>query len=175
LFGGMGELELLARVLGDATTDPYTLVYQTITQIGANGGMARATDTGERAMSPRNTGETPVPPPNMGGTPMPLRNTGGTSLRPTATAGGLPMPHEPEKVFRQFLYDGLLADSGCQPVGAVEVRVDVAATIVAMAPNVADGRPAAARSAFCHGSQDRRRGVSLTTAGCRNAPTPSHA
>jgi molybdopterin-containing oxidoreductase family iron-sulfur binding subunit len=46
------------------------------------------------------------------------------------------MPHEPEKVFRQFLYDGLLADSGCQPVGAVEVRVDVAATIVAMAPKL---------------------------------------
>jgi molybdopterin-containing oxidoreductase family iron-sulfur binding subunit len=82
LFGGMGELELLARVLGDAITDSYTLVYQTITQIAATVGAAQVPYTGER----------PVPLQNMGGTPMPLRNTGETSLRPSATAGRLPVP-----------------------------------------------------------------------------------
>ena len=31
LFGGMSELALLARILGDEVTDPYTLVFKTIT------------------------------------------------------------------------------------------------------------------------------------------------
>jgi molybdopterin-containing oxidoreductase family iron-sulfur binding subunit len=66
LFGGMGELELLARVLGDATTDAYTLVYQTITKL----------------------------------------------------AGG-----DPEKAFRQFLYDGLLAGTAWPVVGDLVAKL----------------------------------------------------
>ena len=77
LFGGMGELELLARVLGDATTDPYTHVYRTITRL----------------------------------------------------AGG-----DPEKTFRQFLYDGLLAGTAWPAVGAIKPRGDVASAINALAP-----------------------------------------
>jgi len=77
LFGGMGELELLARVLGDATTDPYTHVFRTITQ-------------------------------RVGG--------------------------DPEKTFRQFLYEGMLAGTALPAVGAVEPRGDVAAAILALAP-----------------------------------------
>jgi molybdopterin-containing oxidoreductase family iron-sulfur binding subunit len=33
LFDGLNELTLLARILGDATSDPYALVYQTITKL----------------------------------------------------------------------------------------------------------------------------------------------
>jgi molybdopterin-containing oxidoreductase family iron-sulfur binding subunit len=33
LFNGLTEIEVLARILGEATTDPYTLVYQTITTL----------------------------------------------------------------------------------------------------------------------------------------------
>ena len=77
LFGGMGELELLARVLGDATTDPYTHVYRTITRM----------------------------------------------------AGG-----DPEKTFRQFLYDGLLAGTAWPAVGAIKPRADAASAINALAP-----------------------------------------
>jgi len=33
LFDGMGEFILLSRLAGDTVTDPYTLVYQTITQL----------------------------------------------------------------------------------------------------------------------------------------------
>lgn len=76
LFGGMGELELLARILGDGTTDTYTLVYQTITRI----------------------------------------------------AGG-----DPEKTFRRFLYDGLLANTAHASVGALEPRSDAAGVITGMA------------------------------------------
>ncbi len=38
LFNGLTEIEVLARIAGEATTDPYTLVFQTVT------GFARATD-----------------------------------------------------------------------------------------------------------------------------------
>ncbi|MFT3780880.1 MAG: TAT-variant-translocated molybdopterin oxidoreductase [Nibricoccus sp.] len=31
LFGGLTEIEVLARIVGDSTTDPYSLVYRTIT------------------------------------------------------------------------------------------------------------------------------------------------
>ncbi|PTY06610.1 hydrogenase [Opitutaceae bacterium EW11] len=34
LFGGLTELEVLARIAGETTTDPYTLVYQTLTPMG---------------------------------------------------------------------------------------------------------------------------------------------
>jgi molybdopterin-containing oxidoreductase family iron-sulfur binding subunit len=77
LFGGMGELELLARVLGDATTDPYTLVFRTITRLAAGG--------------------------------------------------------ESEKVFRQFLFDGLLAGTACAAAGAIEPLGGAMGVIVAMA------------------------------------------
>jgi molybdopterin-containing oxidoreductase family iron-sulfur binding subunit len=33
LFNGLTEIEVLARIAGEATTDPYTLVYQTITAL----------------------------------------------------------------------------------------------------------------------------------------------
>ena len=33
LFDGMNELTLLSRLLGDEVSDPYTLVYQTITKL----------------------------------------------------------------------------------------------------------------------------------------------
>jgi len=33
LFDGLTELEVLARILGEPTTDPYTLVYQTVTAL----------------------------------------------------------------------------------------------------------------------------------------------
>jgi molybdopterin-containing oxidoreductase family iron-sulfur binding subunit len=33
LFNGMSELALLARLLGEAVTDPYTLVYNTVTKL----------------------------------------------------------------------------------------------------------------------------------------------
>jgi MoCo/4Fe-4S cofactor protein with predicted Tat translocation signal len=77
LFDGMGELALLARVLGDATTDSYTHVHRTVTQL----------------------------------------------------AGG-----DPERTFRQFLYDGLLAGTAWPAVGAVEPRGDAASAINALAP-----------------------------------------
>jgi len=76
LFDGMSELALLARILGDATSDPYTLVFQTITKL----------------------------------------------------AGG-----DPEKTFRQFLYDGLLAGTAFRFVGALQPRDNVAQAIAALA------------------------------------------
>ena len=33
LFGGLTDLEVLARIAGEATTDPYTLVYNTVTRL----------------------------------------------------------------------------------------------------------------------------------------------
>ena len=105
LFGGMGELELLARVLGDATVDPYTLVYQTITKLAANVG----------ASGVPNTGETPVPLQNMGETPM---------------------PRDPEKTFRQFLFDGQLEGTAWQTIGVLQPRADAAQAIVALAPKL---------------------------------------
>ncbi|MDD2762824.1 MAG: TAT-variant-translocated molybdopterin oxidoreductase [Opitutaceae bacterium] len=77
LFDGMNELTLLARVLGDAVTDPYTLVSNTITRL-----------------------------------------TGG----------------DPEKVFRRFLYDGLLEGTAYPPVGDLPARADAATAILAAAP-----------------------------------------
>jgi len=79
LFDGMPELVLLARLLGDATSDGYALVFDTITKL----------------------------------------------------AGG-----DPEKVFRQFLYDGLLKDTAWTPVGGLEPRADAAGTIAAAAPKL---------------------------------------
>jgi molybdopterin-containing oxidoreductase family iron-sulfur binding subunit len=74
LFDGMPELSLLVRLLGDAATDPYTLVFQTITKL----------------------------------------------------AGG-----DPEKSFRHFLHDGLLANSSFRPVGELQPRADAAGAILA--------------------------------------------
>ncbi len=39
LFGGVTELEVLARILGEAKTDGYSLVYDTITAINSLGGL----------------------------------------------------------------------------------------------------------------------------------------
>ena len=41
LFGGLTEIEVLARIAGEATADPYTLVYTTITSL-AGGDPAKA-------------------------------------------------------------------------------------------------------------------------------------
>jgi molybdopterin-containing oxidoreductase family iron-sulfur binding subunit len=79
LFDGMTELVLLARILGDATSDAYTLVYGTITKL----------------------------------------------------AGG-----DPEKTFRRFLYDGLLAGTAWSPVSGLEPRADAAGPILAGAPKL---------------------------------------
>jgi molybdopterin-containing oxidoreductase family iron-sulfur binding subunit len=77
LFDGMQELTLLVRLLGDSATDPYTLVYSTITKL----------------------------------------------------AGG-----DPDKSFRHFLHEGLLAGTSFQPVGELQPRADAAAAILAGAP-----------------------------------------
>jgi MoCo/4Fe-4S cofactor protein with predicted Tat translocation signal len=39
LFGGVTELEIIARILGEARTDGYSLVYETITALNAFGGL----------------------------------------------------------------------------------------------------------------------------------------
>lgn len=69
LFGGLSEIEVLARILGESKPDGYSLVYQTITGLNALGGV------------------------------------------------------EGEKGFRQFLHDGLLANSAFP---SVEVSVNAA-------------------------------------------------
>jgi molybdopterin-containing oxidoreductase family iron-sulfur binding subunit len=79
LFDGMYELTLLARILGDEVTDPYTLVYNTITKL----------------------------------------------------AGG-----DPEKAFRQFLYEGLLDGTAYQPVEGLEPHADAARAILAGAAGI---------------------------------------
>ncbi len=77
LFDGMSELALLARILGEEVTDPYTLVYNTVTKL----------------------------------------------------AGG-----EPEKTFRRFLHDGLLAGTAHRPVEGLQPRADAPAAILEGAP-----------------------------------------
>jgi molybdopterin-containing oxidoreductase family iron-sulfur binding subunit len=76
LFGGLTELEVLARIIGVQNPDPYALVYETI----------------------------------------------------TALVGG-----DPEKAFRQFLHDGVLANSAYAPV-AVTLNAGAAARVLAEAP-----------------------------------------
>jgi len=85
LFGGMNGLTLLARLLGEEVTDPYALVYRTVTQL----------------------------------------------------AGG-----DPEKTFRQFLFEGLLKNTACPPVSGLTPRTDAAAAITDAAPKpgVVDAR-----------------------------------
>src|SRR5664280_102116 len=118
LFDGLGELALLARILGDPTTDPYTLVYRTVTQIAAGSGVAKVPNTGETP-TPRATGVSPV-----------FGNDPGHGQDAHATlAGG-----DPEKAFRQFLYDGLLAGTAYPAVGALEPRGDATGAIIAMTP-----------------------------------------
>ncbi len=76
LFGGLTEIEVLARILGATNPDPYALVFETV----------------------------------------------------TATAGG-----DPEKAFRQFLHDGLLANSA-YPVASVSYNAGGVAALFAAAP-----------------------------------------
>ncbi len=77
LFDGTNELTLLARLLGDDVSDPYTLVYRTITKL---------------------------------------------------TSG------DPEKAFRQFLFEGLLPGTAWAPVAGLAPRPDAGAGIIAAAP-----------------------------------------
>jgi molybdopterin-containing oxidoreductase family iron-sulfur binding subunit len=76
LFGGLTEIEVLARILGHTTVDPHDLVYATVTVI----------------------------------------------------AGG-----DPEKAFRQFLHDGLLAGSA-YPVVSVRYDAESAGRLLAQTP-----------------------------------------